>query len=140
MACLFVRTVHRVNRQPAAVADALARLCICPDRYRRPLGDDDRHLVDDLLGTGAPSDREIYAGLERLHQALLVAGHRHGIFGVEDRALDPVPIGSVGEYRSEILFLCPERRCSRVCLPADHPTEPVPVCPVFGKPLRERRL
>jgi hypothetical protein len=135
-----MRSVRRVDRKPAAVADALARLCACPDRYRDALAEDARRLVDDLLGQDSLSESEIRAGLDRLHEALLRSGHRYGIFGQGQRALDPVPIGSVGPNRSEVLFLCPDRRCSRFFLPADHPGEPVPRCSVFGKPLRERRL
>ena len=118
------------------IADALARVCEHPDHYRRLLDHADQHLVDDL----SRPDQPIVAALDRLHEALTVTGKTYGVYGGGQRGSDPLMIGLPGARRSEPVYLCPERQCSRALLRADVPGSAVPICSVFGKPMRERRL
>lgn len=120
-------------------ADAIARVCAEPDFYREVVGGQAAHLVDAVLAAALSSDaQDLRLALEALDDALYRAGYVVGVTGGADRG--PVSLVRTVVRPSERVFLCPQRRCSRYWLAADHVGEPIPTCSVSGLPLRERVL
>lgn len=120
-------------------ADAIARVCAEPDFYREVVGGEAADVVDAVLAAALSSGvQDLRIALKALDDALYRVGHVVGVTGTVDRG--PVLRGRTMVRPSERVFLCPQRRCSRYWLAADHVDEPIPTCSVSGLPLRERVL
>ncbi|GIH23462.1 hypothetical protein Aph01nite_17720 [Acrocarpospora phusangensis] len=116
-------------------ADGLAYVCGRLTVIRAELeghdGTGDASALDRLLDA-VRRGGDVAGPLEELHDALRVAGDALGVHS-HTRGLTPAGIGG----RAEIVYLCPEGRCSSYRWPdAAGP----PTCEIVGRPLRRERL
>jgi hypothetical protein len=123
------------SSENAAVADRLGMVCTAPKEYRRILNSEDAHLVDDLLEAAASSDTEgLRLACRQLSEALNSVGYG------DQTHRGPVPQGISVPRRTEPVYLCPLRICTRYWLPIEHPEATVPTCAASHEPLRQRVL
>lgn len=118
-----------------AAADQLASVCTEPILYRRLLGTDNARLVDELLAAARSWNPQLlHVAAERFRDALRDAGCDVG----SSRGAIPLAVSS--RARTEQVYLCPLRACSRYWLKIEHRGDPVPHCAACGQPLRERTI
>lgn len=129
---------HRQRARAREIADGIATVCGDLDELRRFLDEMGAASVLQRLLTQLDAGEDVAESLDAVHDALLAHGDAVGIYGSGSRGIGPRPQDLAAPRPAEAVFLCPQRRCSRLWWPdAD---EAVPSCALTGRRLRWERL
>jgi hypothetical protein len=93
--------------------------------------------LDDLM-SAARDGRDVAGLLDALHEALQAGGDALGVYG-NARATASRLTGIPAPRPTEVLYLCPRRRCLRYSWPGGTSDAP-PSCGIDGEPMLRSRL
>ncbi|CAL9540676.1 MULTISPECIES: hypothetical protein [Streptomyces] len=126
---------ERAADRQVRIKDALARVCTELEDLRSLLGETGGDAVLDQLLTAVRSGGDVERELDELHHTLLRHGDAMGAYGDGSRTAVPRPDVLPSAEPLDVVFLCPDGRCSRLWWPDDAREEP-PACSLSGEALR----
>ncbi|MFG3496774.1 hypothetical protein [Streptomyces sp. NPDC047886] len=130
------------------IKDALARVCTGLEDLRALLGGMGEEAgggngggtggdaVLDRLLTAVRSGGDVERELDELHHTLLRCGDAMGAYGDGSRAAVPRADVLPPAEPLDVVFLCPDGRCSRLWWPDDDSRAEPPACSLSGEALR----
>lgn len=111
----------------------LANVCAHLDELREVLPEHGKAVLARLMS--ADDGQKVGELLDELDAIMRQEGDVRGVYGGADRGLT---VHGLGPVPSEIVYLCPTRRCARYVWHQDAPE--APVCTITGSQLLRERL
>lgn len=133
-----------MRTESSEIADGVARVCAREPEMRALLDRAGDTASLDRLLAAVRDDDQVAERLGELHTVLQRCGDAHGVFGPTLRGggfRSVRPVGMGDPRPVEVVFLCPQRTCSRTWRPdPTASTSTPPTCRVYGESLRWERL